>query len=145
MIHSVRIVPLDRFNWETVLGIQIQPAQEVYLPSILYSLAQAKFENLFPYGIEFEGRMVGFMMYGSFQGICWINRVVIDEAYQGRRIGTQAMRLLLSYLRTKPGCHEIRTSFAPSNEGAKRFFLNLGFVPITPEWEEEWVAVWTEK
>lgn len=142
MRNSVRIVPLDRFNWEKVLHIRPKAEQEQFMPSVLHSLAQAKFENLHPFGIEFEGDMVGYLMYGDFHGICWISRILIDEHYQGVSIGKEALRLLLAYLKTKPNCHEVRTSFDPGNERAKRFFAALGFEPISTVLDDEWVAVW---
>ncbi len=145
MLDSVRLVPLDRFNWERVLDIRLQPVQEAFVPSILYSLAQAKFENLFPYGIEWEGQMVGFLMYGEFQGICWISRIIIDKEYQSRYIGSSALTLLLQQLKTKPSCKEVRTSFDSANEAARFFFERHLFAPINPDVEGEWVAVWQGK
>lgn len=142
MRDSVTIVPLDRYNWESILSLRPKPEQEAFLPSVLYSLAQARFENLHPYGITFQGDMVGYLMYGDFNGICWISRILIDKDYQGASIGSHALGLLLDFLRSKPGCREIRTSFDPANEAARHFFLNLGFELITPTLEYEWVAVW---
>lgn len=142
MRNSVRIMPLDRFNWERVLHIRPRAEQEGFMPSVLHSLAQAKFENLHPYGIEFEGDMVGYLMYGEFNGICWISRMLIDEHYQGASIGKEALGQLLRKLKTKPTCREVRTSFDPNNERAKRFFLSMGFEPLSSILDDEWVAVW---
>ncbi len=142
MRNSVRIVLLDRFNWEQVLHIRPKPEQEGYIPSVLHSLAQAKFENLYPYGIQFEGDMVGFLMYGQFNGVCWINRILVDEHYQGASIGSEALRQLLHYLKTRPGCQEVRTSFDPHNERARQFFTSMGFEPLSTVLDNEWVAVW---
>ena len=142
MRRSVQLVPLDRYNWETVLDIRLKPEQEAFVPAILYSLAQARFEQLFPFGIELEGRMVGFLMYGNFSGICWINRVMVDQEFQGLGIGTQAMKLLLQHLQSKPACQEIRTSFDLRNEAAQHFFLSLGFTLMPEALEHERVAVY---
>ncbi|MEY3443697.1 MAG: hypothetical protein RLZZ519_1978, partial [Bacteroidota bacterium] len=51
---TVQIKPLTRFNWEQATSLQLHDYQEDFLPSVLFSIAQSKFENLFPYGI-FEG------------------------------------------------------------------------------------------
>lgn len=62
--RKIQLKPLTRFTWEKATQLQLHDYQEDFLPSVMFSLAQSKFENLFPYGI-FEGEeMVGFLMYG---------------------------------------------------------------------------------
>lgn len=133
----VRLIPLDRHNWEECLGIRLRPDQEDMVPSILYSLAQARFEHLYPYGIYFEGRVAGFAMYGEFGGICWINRIIIDAAQQGKGIGREALRQMIAMLQGNAHCREIRTSCAHSNTAARRFFEAAGFVALEAAMPEE--------
>ena len=135
-----RIVPLDRYNWEGCLKISLLPEQESFVPSVLYSLAQARFENLSPYGIEVEGEIVGLIMYGDFGGICWISRVLIDYRYQRQGIGNAAIRQLLEHLGGKYSCKEIRTSYSMSNDAADKFFRSMGFRPISEPVDGEVVA-----
>ncbi len=135
-----RIIPLDRYNWELSLKIRLSPIQEEFTPSVLYSLAQAKFEDLSPYGILYGDDMVGFIMYGEFGGICWISRIMIDEHYQRMGIGKSAMRQLLEMLGKNIRCKEIRTSFSIRNTIAKEFFTSLGFKIIDEPIGEEVVA-----
>lgn len=139
-ITKCHIAPLDRYNWELCLALEITPEQERYVPSVLYSLAQAKFENLFPFGIWFEGKIVGFLMYGGFGNICWINRILVDKQYQGKGIGREAVRQLIQQLRQKRSCQSIRTSYAADNYQAKVFFEKLGFEELNDALEEERVA-----
>ena len=136
-----RIIPLDRYNWELCLNIRMTPEQEGYIPPVLYSLAQAKFENLHPYGIEHGEDMVGLMMYGQFGGICWISRIMIDHEFQRNGIGTNALKQLIQQLQLKFTCKEIRTSYARENLGAARFFENLGFIPMEDGLNDEVVMV----
>lgn len=127
---SCEIVPLDRYNWELCLKIEIHESQRAFTPSILHSLAQAKFEALTPYGVVYQGEMIGFLMYGTFGGICWINRIIIDRQYQGKGLGSAALTLLLRKLRNYTDCKEIRTSYAEENRAAERLFSANGFVPM---------------
>ncbi|MFN8393498.1 MAG: GNAT family N-acetyltransferase [Bacteroidia bacterium] len=128
--QKVSIKPLNRFNWEQATQLQLHDYQEDFLPSVLFSLAQSKFENLFPYGI-FEGeQMVGFLMYGEFDAICWVSRFMIDKRYQEQGIGKTALRHLLDLLRNSPKCKEIRTSFSRKNALAEYFFRSQGFEPM---------------
>lgn len=131
MIHaSCEIIPLDRYNWELCLKIEIHEAQRAFTPSVLHSLAQANFEQLTPYGITYEGEMIGFLMYGTFGGICWINRIIIDRKYQGKGLGSAALTLLIRKLRNNTHCQEIRTSYAEENRAAARLFSANGFAPM---------------
>ncbi|MCI4670821.1 MAG: GNAT family N-acetyltransferase [Bacteroidia bacterium] len=132
-----RIISLDRYNWELALNISLSPEQEVYTPSVMYSLAQAKFENLIPYGITYKGKMVGMMMYGDFGGICWISRILIDQEFQRMGIGSTALRQLVEILERKMSCKEIRTSYAKGNYAASSFFAEMGFEPLEDALNEE--------
>lgn len=134
---GVHLAPLTRFNWEQASQLELHDYQVDFLPSVLYSLAQSKFENLFPLGI-FEGEaLVGFAMYGEFDGRCWINRIMVDKAHQEKGIGAAALRQLLDLLRTKSRCREIRTSFSRQNAIAEYFFRSNGFEPVADGLDEE--------
>ncbi len=124
------LVSLDRYNWELLLKIELHESQQAFTPSILYSLAQANFEQLTPYGISYRGEIVGFLMYGQFGGICWINRILVDHRFQAKGIGTAALTQIIRKLRQQFDCREIRTSYAEGNEVAAKLFSTNGFVPI---------------
>ncbi|MEL6134037.1 MAG: GNAT family N-acetyltransferase, partial [Bacteroidota bacterium] len=137
-----RIIPLDRYNWELCLNIRLSPEQEAYIPPVLYSLAQAKFEKLHPFGIEHGSEIVGLIMYGQFGGICWISRIMLDQDHQRKGIGSKALQQLLDQLQLKFTCKEIRTSYTRNNLGAARFFENMGFKEMENALEDEIVAVY---
>ncbi|MEM7371592.1 MAG: GNAT family N-acetyltransferase [Bacteroidota bacterium] len=139
-MYSVELIPLDRFNWEECLAIQISPEQENFVPPILYSLAQAKFESLTPFGVRLSGKMIGFLMHGEFSGICWLNRILIDADYQNQGIGEMAVKKWIQKMVYKVNCKEIRTSYARENYSAAQFFEKLGFIPIDDGLKEEIVA-----
>jgi diamine N-acetyltransferase len=135
-----QIVPLDRYNWEQCLAITLTPEQEGHIPPVLYSLAQAKFEDLKSFGIVRQERMVGLLMYGEFGGICWISRVMIDQGSQRQGIGRAAVSQLLQQLRRNISCREIRSSYATDNYPAAQFFATLGFVPLDAQLNDEVVV-----
>ena len=136
----VNLLLLDRYNWEATLDLRLSEAQQAFMPSVLYSLAQAKFEALTPYGIVAGGQIVGLLMYGNFGGICWINRILVDERHQRQGIGRAAMQELLARLSQRPDCAEIRTSYSSANLPAAAFFQGLGFVPLDSPLPDEVVA-----
>ena len=134
---KISIRPLDRFNWEGALELELHDYQQDFLPDILFSIAQSKFENLFPFGIMQDGKMVGFLMYGNFGGVCWVNRIMLDKEHQEKGFGGQALQLLLKQLTRDPACHEIRTSFVRQNAIAEYFFQGQGFRKVSDSLEDE--------
>ncbi|MEM1000622.1 MAG: GNAT family N-acetyltransferase [Bacteroidota bacterium] len=134
---KVTIGELTRFNWENALELELHDYQQDYLPEILYSIAQSKFENLTPMGIFLDAKMVGFAMYGIFGGISWISRLLVDKAHQEKGIGKEALQLLIERLRRDPQAEEIRTSFARQNALAEYFFTSNGFRRLSEGLDEE--------
>jgi len=134
------LAPLDRYNWEACLALRMADGEARFMPTVLYSLAQARFEPLYPFAIQHEGQTVGFLMYGDFGGICWINRVLLDTGWRKRGIAHNAVRQLIAHLQRLPGCKEIRASYHPENIPAERLFTSLGFSPINHALEGEVVA-----
>jgi diamine N-acetyltransferase len=143
--RRIQLKPLTRFNWEQATRLQLHDYQVDFLPSVMFSLAQSKFENLFPYGI-FEGDdLVGFAMYGEFDQVCWISRFMLDKAHQEKGIGRLALLQLLDLLRKSPRCKEIRTSFARQNALAEYFFRSVGFEPMGEGVDREIVMRWAKR
>lgn len=142
---TCELIPLDRYNWELCLKIEIHEDQRAYTPGILHSLAQSKFEQLTPNGIVYQGEMVGFLMYGTFGGICWITRIIIDRKVQGQGIGQSALAQLVRKLRGNTHCQEIRTSYAEGNHAAERLFASSGFVPMESALEDGEVVMRLER
>lgn len=140
MLH---IIPLNRWNWEEYLSIKVENSQEKFLPSVLFSIAQSKFENLIPCGINQDDKAVGFIMYGDLGGIIWINRIMIDLAFQRKGIAKQSLLLLINQIRTSYFSQmEIRTSYSRKNLAAKALFEALGFEAINDELVDEIVAIY---
>jgi diamine N-acetyltransferase len=134
---KVTLGELSRFNWESALELELHDYQKDYLPDVLFSIAQSKFENLTPLGIFLDGKMVGFAMYGIFGGVSWISRIMVDKAHQEKGIGKEALQLLIDRLRRDPHAAEIRTSFARQNALAEYFFTSNGFERISEGLEDE--------
>ena len=141
-ILKVTVRPLNRFNWEMAVNLELEDYQSDFLPDNLYSIAQAKFEDLEPMGIFAGEAMVGFAMYGNFGGVCWINRIMVDKHHQEKGYGKKAVKIILDKLKTRPDCDEIRTSFVKQNALAEYFFSSMGFVRIADGLDGEIVMRW---
>lgn len=124
---GVDVRPLDRNNWEEFTAIQPQDDQKEFLPSVLESIAQSKFEPCTPLGIWSEGAPAGFIMYCQFDSVFWISRIMIDRSRQEKGIGRMALQLLVEHLHKLPSCREIRTSISVKNAMAEYLFTSEGF------------------
>lgn len=95
----------------------------------------------FPFGIYDSDVLVGFLMVGygvdddweDAPGIAKDNyslwRLMIDRGFQSKGYGTEAVKLALDFIRSKP-CGEARycwLSYAPDNTVAKNLYCSLGF------------------
>ncbi|WP_438943381.1 hypothetical protein [Paenibacillus roseus] len=72
---------INKHNWETCIQLQVEPGQEAFITSNLYSIAQAQFlDGFVTRGIYKEDQMIGFAMFGldfkmviiGFTDSCWI-------------------------------------------------------------------------
>jgi diamine N-acetyltransferase len=55
---------------------------------------------------------------------------MIDARYQKNGFGKRAMDLLLEYVRSRPGAHDLRLSCHPGEEEPKPFYRRYGFALI---------------
>ncbi|WP_440111722.1 GNAT family N-acetyltransferase [Paenibacillus sp. QZ-Y1] len=83
-----------------------------------------------PYGIFAEERMVGFILFDNEMyndGYYWILRFMIDEKYQGKGYGKQAIKEVIRTLQERSDCQQIRVSHVPHNITANALYKHCGF------------------
>lgn len=124
---KVKLQPITRVNWEQCIALEPEDYQQKYLPSNLFSLAQAHYENCEAFGIYSEDKMVGFVMICYFSQVPWITRIMVDKEEQGNGYGAKALKETIEYIRKKAGVYEIRTTIAKSNAMAEHLFTSAGF------------------
>lgn len=59
----------------------------------------------------------------------WIYRVMIDQAFQGKGYGRQAMEALLALIQSDPAHHMVYLSYEPENTAAEKLYGSFGFRP----------------
>ena len=91
--------PITDDNREHALKLHISPTQKGYVETVEECLEEASHgRNWRPVGIYDGPVMVGFAMYGFFWwpylplGRLWLDRLLIDEAFQGRGYGRSEER-----------------------------------------------------
>jgi diamine N-acetyltransferase len=133
------IHPITIKNWESLIDLKVREDQREFVASNLYSIAQAQFGDdfeghwdLFPYGIYEEDVPVGFLMYGvNFEHPkqqAYIQRLMVDEKFQGKGYGRFAMQKLIELFRADERIQEVGISYEPENVAARKLYASLGFV-----------------
>jgi len=139
---AVTLREITMANFKECLGLKLKPGQENFVASNLYSLAEAKADGVsIPLAIYSDDTMVGFTMFWYDEKNCkgYIDRLMVDERYQGKGYGRAAMIDVVERLKAFPGCREIQVSFVHDNIAADKLYASLGFVrtgTTTPDGEE---------
>lgn len=128
---GVAIVPVDAANWRQVAALAVAPDQRAYVAEPSYYLALCCYGDAgwSPLAVEVEHRVVGFLMWAidPQDGACWLGGIIVDQEWQGRGVGGEAVRLALSRLAWEHGVRRFALSYLPSNERARRLYARLGF------------------
>ena len=156
---SLHLVKADKENFWVLLDLRVAKGQENFVASNAISLAQAydtladgKFAQAF--GIYDGENPVGFAMIGhdseEYEGMAEVYRhsyclwrFMIDQRYQKRGYGKDALKLLLDYVRSFPDGEEKlwSTSWEPENEVAAKLYHDFGFAENGEKDGDEIVAV----
>ena len=146
------IRPVTKDNWRELIKLQVREDQKHFVASNLYSIAESHFGDdleghwdLFPYGIYDNNVPVGFLMYGlNFEHPkqqAFIQRLMVDEKFQGKGYGRFGMEKLLEIFRADERIREVGISYEPENEGARKLYASLGFIEPGEMIEGETLAV----
>ena len=137
---TLREITMD--NFRECLNLKLAPDQERFVAPNIYSLAEAKADGVsIPLAIYADDTMVGFTMYNydEVNGRGYIDRLMVDQRYQGKGYGRAAMIEVVERLKRMPGCREIQVSFSHDNIMADTLYAGLGFArtgKTTPDGEE---------
>ena len=128
----ISLKKVDAYNYVKIIGLKVSPEQENFVASNAFSLAQAYvMPECRPVAIYNGMTPVGFAMYAldKEDGEYWIYRLMIDQQFQKKGYGREALRLLIERVRAEaPERTVLYISFEPENEGARHLYSSLGFV-----------------
>lgn len=134
MKWNIRTVTND--NQEEMLSLRVAERQRHFIETIEESLEEAEqWKEFRPVGLYVDDVPVGFAMYGYLGdgkggGNVWIDRLLIDENFQGKGFGRHFMELLMQRVLDEYGEQPIYLSVYPMNTDAIRLYEKLGFVFI---------------
>lgn len=130
MMKEVYFRDIDHTNESTVKNIRLKPGQERFIETVDECLKEAeRYHEWSPVAIYLKEDVIGFAMYGSFgpNKDTWIDRILIDESYQGKGYGKKAMIKLIDKVSIEYGVKVIYLSIIEENTLAYRLYKSLGF------------------
>ena len=139
---EIKLLPVNEDNKDAVLALSVREDQPFVAPNDV-SLRQAEEANAEhpgvarPFGIYADDKLVGFCMFvfdpeeEDEDDRYWLWRFMIDQRYQGKGLGRDALHLLLDWVLTFPDgpSERFSTTYEPTNEAAKHLYTSFGFLP----------------
>ncbi len=130
----LHLEPVTALNRADVLALNVAPSQEGYVETVAQCLAEADSTRCWrPIAIYDGPTLVGFAMYGFFWqylpfGRLWLDRLLIDQRYQGQGYGKAAFTALLHRLYAEyPHRRKIYLSVIEANVPAICLYSQFGF------------------
>ena len=121
---SLRAITPD--NYKEIISLSVSKEQEHLVAPNVLTLAQMQFRHeKIALAIYVEDTPVGLIAYDLYDYDIW--RLMIDERYQGKGYGRQALNRVIEILRFHGAQREVRTDVAPDNQVAKTLYESLGF------------------
>jgi len=130
---------LNKNNWKTCANLKVKAEQKDSIPDNLISIAELNFyPNTEAVAIvkqnqkTKENTIVGFATFGTpecaeKEKMSKIFRLMIDEKYQGKGYGRQALIQIVEKLFIENKSKQIQVCYHPNKEKLKQFYTSLGF------------------
>ncbi len=125
----VKLKPITADNFQAAIALELQPNQQSFVPSNLYSITEAQFyPEACSRAIYAKGQMIGYVLYGkdSETGNWRLFRLMIDKVHQGNGYGKATLQLIIRELLTHKA-KELSLCYQPDNVVAKTLYAKLGF------------------
>lgn len=133
---SITIRAINDANLPAVLALSVAPGQRRHIETTAECLAEADADARWcPVALCHGDTLVGFAMYGAFPGWTgtdrsrqvWLDRLLIDQWYQGRGYGEAALIALLGRLEKVYATDDIYLSVYGDNAPAIALYERHGF------------------
>lgn len=139
----INLKVINEDNFLDAFQLKLADGQEKYVSNPIRSLAQAYVyrKQCQPFGIYDGDEMVGYVMviydYDIPEYDIW--HMMIDASRQERGYGSEALRLVLEYIKTKPfgDSNRVTLTCNKDNQVALKVYHKAGFVETGEEDDEE--------
>jgi diamine N-acetyltransferase len=148
-MQRVTVHEVTRANWRDALRLTVRPDQQRFIAdyapiaAILLSKAYVRALGMIwePYAFVVDSAMVGLAALAAEPeraDLRWIFHFFIDERFQGRGYGREALAALISQVKVgQPVCQSLQLTVHPENHVARRLYVGMGFTPTGAELDGE--------
>ncbi len=140
---KVTLRPVGGDNWRAITKLAVAAEQRDFVAEPCYYLALCAYDHIWqPLAITVGEQVIGFLMWAvdpADENWCWLGGILIDQHYQRRGYGRQAVQAAIVMLAAEHGHQSFALSYQPSNIVAKQLYATLGFTE-TDEWEGDEVV-----
>ena len=129
MISLIQLRTIGEDNYQQCLNLRASVEKESFVDPVAYSLAEAWvfYHDTRPFAIYDGDEMIGFVsMYTGEENYQIIN-FLIDDAFQGKGLGTEAAKVCVSYLQKEYHASRVSVPVELENMTARKFWRKLGF------------------
>jgi diamine N-acetyltransferase len=128
MLRFEKITP-DNYRECTWLKVAEHQTGQVKTVAKALAEAYAYYDTSRPYAVYNDGEMIGFLLLRELADLqrYYISQFMIDERYQGKGYGKQAMRLMLDMLKQERKYPRIGLCFNEGNVPVENLYTGLGF------------------
>ena len=102
----VTLHPVTGDNWRDVAKLETNEAQRAFVAEPLYYLALCNYGDLWhPLAVVLGEQVIGFLMWAldPEDASGWLGGILIDQTFQGRGYGRQAVQAALAMLTEEEG------------------------------------------
>ena len=142
---KIRLEPVTIDNWKACIALELTPEQEEFVPSNLYSIAEAQFYTDARSNAIYNenSQLVGYALFGrDVIADKWkIFRIMVDKFHQRKGYGESAMRVIIEQISKEPGGNEILINYQDNNQAARMLYAKLGFVEQNANKESQITAI----
>lgn len=132
-ILNLHFKSVNKNNRKQIELLSVAKNQAGFVESVTECLEDAKNDKSYePVGIYDGNTLIGFAMYGLFtdttpSGEVWLDRLLIDEHFQSKGYGKNAILKLLKMLKDKYKRKEVYLSVYDNNVNAIKLYKKIGF------------------
>lgn len=129
---KISLEGIDKSNYEAVCDLDVTKEQEEYVACNMWSLVEAHYNSGYTCkAICEDGRPIGFLMWVlETPSKVSIWRFMVDQRYQKKGVGREALKMALEEIAAYPAITEIEICYNPINPVAKNFYSSFGFKEV---------------
>lgn len=130
ILEDIHFKIVDESNEKLVRKVSLKANQTDFIETVDECLGEAKeYKQWQPVAIYHNEDVIGFAMYGSFgpNRHTWIDRIIIDQKYQGQGLGKEAMKGLIKKVSEEYEVDVLYLSIVEENKVAYHLYTQLGF------------------